>query len=122
MVCLTDKGSRPPSNHYPSDKVWISRVDLPEDLIRAAQRGSLVLFVGAGASRDAPAGLPGFPGLTAQIAAEAGVQPFEGESSDSFLGRIDDADVDVHERVRAHLDVPGSLPNALHEAIIELAL
>ena len=49
-------------------------MDIPEELVRAARSGSLVLFVGAGASRDAPASLPSFTGLTSQIADEAGVQ------------------------------------------------
>ena len=102
--------------------MWISGVDIPEELVRAARSGSLVLFVGAGASRDAPASLPSFTGLTTQIADEAGVPQLDAESSDVFLGRLDDSRVDVHERVRAHLDPPGSRPNALHKAIFELAL
>ena len=102
--------------------MWISDVDIPEELVRAARSGSLVLFVGAGASRDAPASLPSFTGLTTQIADEAGVPQLDGESSDVFLGRLDDSRVDVHERVRAHIDPPGSRPNALHKAIFELAL
>jgi hypothetical protein len=96
--------------------VWISGVDIPEELVRAARSGSLVLFVGAGASRDAPASLPSFTGLTSQIADEAGVPQVDAESSDVFLGRLDDSGVDVHERVRAHLDPPGSRPNAQHKS------
>ncbi len=102
--------------------MWISGVDIPEELVRAARSGSLVLFVGAGASRDAPASLPSFAGLTSRIADEAGVPQLDAESSDVFLGRLDDSRVDVHERVHAHLDPPGSRPNALHKAIFELAL
>jgi hypothetical protein len=97
-------------------------VDIPEELVRAARSGSLVVFVGAGASRDAPASLPSFAGLTSQIADEAGVPQLDAESSDVFLGRLDDSRIDVHERVHAHLDPPGSRPNALHKAIFELAL
>jgi hypothetical protein len=104
--------------------VWISDVDIPEGLVRAARDGSLVVFVGAGASRDTPANLPDFRLLTSSIAAEANVdfEPAELEHPDVLLGRIGDGGVEVHQRVRAHIDAPGSSPNALHEAIIDLAL
>jgi hypothetical protein len=103
--------------------VWISDVDIPEDLVEAARAGSLVLFVGAGASHDAPANLPDFRQLTRSIAAEAAMvfEPVLLESPDVLLGRIDDGGVDVHQRVRAHIDTPGSAPNALHEVIVDLA-
>jgi hypothetical protein len=103
--------------------MWISDVDIPEDLVEAARAGSLVVFVGAGASRDAPANLPDFRQLTRSIAAEAtiGFQRKELESPDRLLGRIGDSGVDVHQRVRTHIDRPGSAPNPLHEAIVDLA-
>jgi hypothetical protein len=41
---------------------------------------------------------------------EAGVQQLKAEASDVFLGRLDDSSVEVHERVRAHVDLPGSRP------------
>lgn len=104
--------------------MWISDVDIPEDLVEAARAGSLVVFVGAGASRDAPANLPDFGQLTSRIAAEANIdfQPEELTAPDRLLGRIGDAGVDIHHRVRAHIDIAGSAPNALHEAIVDLAL
>jgi hypothetical protein len=104
--------------------VWISDVDIREDLVAAARDGSLVVFVGAGASRDAPANLPDFRQLTSHIAAEANISFETGELDrpDELLGRIGDAGVDIHRRVRAHIDTPGSAPNALHEAIVDLAL
>jgi len=103
--------------------VWITDVDIPEDLVEAARSGSLVIFVGAGASRDAPAGLPDFRQLTIDITreTEVGFEPVELESPDRLLGRIGDAGVDIHQRVRSHIDVPGSAPNDLHAAIIDLA-
>jgi hypothetical protein len=102
--------------------MWIGDVDIPEGLIEAARAGSLVVFVGAGASRDAPADLPDFRELTRSIASEAAWTFNEAEldQPDLLLGRIDDGDVDVHLRVRAHIDRPESGPNALHEAIVAL--
>src|SRR5215211_57629 len=100
--------------------MWIRDVDFPEELLQAARDGTLVVFVGAGASFDQPAGLPGFARLTSDIASEAGMEQADRETADAFLGRIFDSGVDVHARVRAHLDLPGSRPNRLHEAIIDL--
>jgi hypothetical protein len=51
--------------------MWIREVDFPAALIDAHRAGELVIFVGAGASRDGPSSLPDFRTLTAQIAAEA---------------------------------------------------
>lgn len=104
--------------------MWIGDVDIPDELVQAARAGRLILFVGAGASRDAPASLPDFRQLTASIADEAAIafRPEELESPDRLLGRIDLEGMDVHQRVRAQIDTPGSAPNALHEALVELAL
>jgi hypothetical protein len=103
--------------------VWISDVDVPEELLAAARGGTLVVFVGAGASRDAPSSLPDFRQLASSIADEAAlpVEPEEPRPPDRLLGRIADAGVDVNQRVRARIDTPGSAPNALHEAIVDLA-
>ena len=98
-------------------------MDVPEALVAAARGGSLVLFVGAGASKDPPSNLPDFRGLTRSITEEAQL-PFEEtelDNPDRLLGRVEAARVDVHQRVRSHLDVAGSSPNALHQAIVILA-
>ena len=108
---------------YSHVTVWIGDVDIPEELVAAARAGTLVLFVGAGASRDAPANLPDFRLLTQQIATEAAIdiEPGELDKPDELLGRIADLGVDVHLRVRSLIDAPGSWPNLLHGAIVDLA-
>jgi hypothetical protein len=108
---------------YSHVTVWIGDVDIPEELVAAARAGTLVLFVGAGASRDAPANLPDFRLLTEQIATEAAIdiEPGELDKPDELLGRIADLGVDVHLRVRSLIDAPGSWPNLLHGAIVDLA-
>lgn len=102
----------------------IREVDFPAALIEAHRAGLLVIFVGAGASRDAPSGLPDFRALTANIAAEAQVQATETDldTSDVFLGKLADRHVDVHRRVAAHIEVSTSQPNRLHEALTDLAV
>ncbi|MFP5320456.1 MAG: SIR2 family protein [Acidimicrobiia bacterium] len=104
--------------------MWIREVDFPEPLVEAAQEGVLVLFVGAGASRDSPSDLPDFGTLTSDIAAEANVPltDVELKQPDLALGRIESLGVDVHHRVAARIGAAGSSPNSLHEAIVELAL
>ena len=56
----------------------IRSVDVPRALIEAHRNGSLVIFVGAGASRDPPSGLPDFRRLAADIAADASVDEVVG--------------------------------------------
>lgn len=103
--------------------MWIREVDFPEVLIGAHRAEKLVIFVGAGASRDAPSGLPDFRTLTADIAAEAQaeVTADELEKPDVLLGRLDDQGVDVRLRVAARIGVPLSRPNRLHRTIVDLA-
>jgi Domain of unknown function (DUF4020)/SIR2-like domain len=104
--------------------MWIRSVDVPRALIEAHRNGSLVIFVGAGASRDVPSGLPDFRRLAADIAADAGVEVTEDqlEQPDILLGDLEDRpDFNVHRRVSVQLGGETSRPNRLHEAIAALA-
>lgn len=104
--------------------MWVGGVEIPADLVDAHRSGNLVLFVGAGASRDAPSGLPDFRQLTETIANEAqyAVAGDELLHPDVVLGRIKDRGVDVHLRVAENLNSPHSTHNDLHQAIIDLSL
>src|SRR5690606_29081083 len=75
--------------------VWVGGVDVPSELVDAHRAGRLVLFVGAGASRDDPSGLPDFRRLTEAIADEAHYTLSDGEilDPDVVLGRIEDQGV-----------------------------
>ena len=83
-----------------------------------------MIFVGAGASRDAPANLPDFRQLTSDIAAEAQAPVTEDDLNqpDVFLGTLHDRQVDVHQRVAAHIGVSTSEPNRLHHGLVNLAM
>lgn len=122
-VGLTRQAESCRRGRYACSPVWIGDVDVPEELLAAARTDRMVIFVGAGASRDAPSNLPDFQQLTSNIARESAIpfEPGELDWPDRLLGRIALADVDVHNRVRSHIDVPGSAPNALHAAIVALA-
>ena len=105
--------------------MWVGDVDIPQDLVSAHRRGELVLFVGAGASISPPSGLPSFQQLARDIAAESYVELTDHDSVnlDAFLGRLQESDsIDVHSRVKAHIDLPDSRPNAVHESIAGLAI
>jgi hypothetical protein len=100
----------------------MGNVEVPQDLIEAHRRGELVIFVGAGASMGPPSNLPDFNGLTAEIAADAGVDFLPGEPPDTVLGKADaNPLMDVHGRIATKIGNPASRPNGLHAAIGSLA-
>lgn len=106
-------------------QVWIAGVNLPQQLVTAHREGDLVLFVGAGASMGAPSNLPSFRQLADALAGERLADPAASDDDrlDDFLGRLDDEHGgDVHTRVRAHIERPGSLPNGVHAGVAALAL
>lgn len=107
-----------------SSAMWVGGVELPSELVEAHRAGRLVLFVGAGASRDAPSCLPDFEQLTKSIAADAHYPLDDGDllHPDVVLGRIEDRGVNVHLRVAEYLSDPRSKHNRLHEAIVDLGL
>ncbi|UDY22941.1 hypothetical protein [Nocardioides sp. Kera G14] len=104
--------------------MWIGDIDVPQAVLDAAEAGTLVLFVGAGASRAHPADLPDFVQLVRNIGALVGREPTDDEvrHPDVFLGQLQDNGNDVHQLVANAIDLPGSQPNALHQAIMGLAL
>lgn len=95
-------------------------VDVPDELLDAAAQGTLVLFVGAGASINWPSSLPLFDGLVRQIAEMNATNVDTEVSGDAFLGRISTLHP-VREQARAITGGPSSKPNDLHRAIVRLA-
>lgn len=94
-------------------------VDLPGPLVTAQREGRLVIFAGAGVSMGPPADLPSFSALAKGIA-EGSLAPNEGETIDAFLGRVEEKGINVQARTRGLIDVPGSVPRALHHLLIGL--
>jgi hypothetical protein len=96
-------------------------VAVPDELIEASRAGRLVLFVGAGASANEPAGLPTFRGLAQQLAALLG-EPYDGDTDpDQFLGDLAGKHGAMKELLRSVIDSPHARPNANHHAIAALA-
>jgi hypothetical protein len=104
--------------------MWIRDVNFPEAVVEAHRSGRLVLFVGAGASRSAPSSLPDFRTLAGDIAAESGAPATDEQLAqpDVLLGDLaEQHHVDVHLRVAQRIGDPASLPNRLHQSVIDLA-
>lgn len=110
--------------HVRCQAVWVGGVEIPSEVVDAHRSGRLVLFIGAGASRDSPSDLPDFRRLTKAIADDAHFPVNDGDllHPDVVLGRIEDRGVDVHLRVAEHLGDPHSKYNQLHKALADLAL
>lgn len=99
----------------------INTIDFPNEIIRALNEDSLVVFAGAGISMNEPTKLPDFNGLVENIGKLCGV-PFDSEKCkpDEFLGdRVRDG-VAVHKHVAEVLDLEGLRPNEYHKNILRL--
>lgn len=104
--------------------MWITPdVNIPEELLAAQRSDRLVVFAGAGVSVAPPSDLPRFAPLARRIGEEAGCVVTEKhlESPDRFLGDLE-AKTNVHQRVHDLVGDRQSRPNALHAALLRLAV
>jgi hypothetical protein len=97
----------------------IRDVDFPQSLLDAQQRGSLVIFAGAGVSMPPPSDYPDFDRLAEQVA-DGVLTRKDREPIDRFLGQLAARKVDVHGRVKTLLSNPASAPNPLHFNLLRL--
>jgi len=101
--------------------VWITGdVNLPQAVLDAQAEGRLVLFVGAGASVDAPSGLPLFDKLARQLAEMARVPFDKNVALDFFLGSMPES-FDTHRHTRDIIAREESSPNTTHAALVRVA-
>jgi hypothetical protein len=98
----------------------IGQVDVPEPLLEAQRKGTLVVFAGAGVSMPPPSCYPDFEQLTQQIAEGSTLAREENEPPDRFLGRLQNRGVQVHRIAHDLLSVPSSRPNRLHSDLLKL--
>ncbi|MFE3290570.1 SIR2 family protein [Rhodococcus sp. NPDC059234] len=102
--------------------MWVTGdVDIPEALVDAHRAGDLVIFVGAGVSVDAPSSLPLFGALARRIAETASYEYDDKTAPDAFLSDLGARGVEVHRLAREFIGESGSLPNATHRAVGNLA-
>jgi len=95
------------------------QIDIPEEILDAQEDGNLVIFVGAGISRDEPSELPDFELLAKQIGENTGM-PYDNKSEepfDQYLGRLNKIKIDAlkDDKSQETLD---QLPDLLEKAKI----
>lgn len=92
----------------------ISDIDFPDPLLKAIRDSRLVIFAGAGVSMGEPAFLPDFEGLAKRVALGTGIDKRSDEQPDRFLGRLNDAGVEVKPRAAQELLRDDASPTPLH--------
>jgi hypothetical protein len=100
--------------------IRIRDIDFPAEILSAQRDGKLVVFAGAGVSKDAPSNYPDFAGLVKIIARGTKHRPAKYETIDHFLGRLEAEGVPVHRITKELLTNPKSAPNPLHSAVVKL--
>lgn len=102
--------------------MWITKdVNLPQELLEAAENDELVLFVGAGASINPPSNLPLYKNLTERLADEADRPgPGDDEQLDRFIGKLPKW-FDTHKTTKRIIGEADSHFNEEHAAIVSLA-
>lgn len=97
-------------------------VVLPDEVADALEEGNLVFFVGAGASKSAPANLPDFAQLLDGVAQRANVDPLDhSKPFDETFGDLERQKINVNSMAADLTNVSGSSPNQVHKAIARLA-
>lgn len=92
-----------------------SGIDVPEPLLEAQAKGTLVVFVGAGVS--IPSGFPNYTNLANNIGREFGITREPDEPPDRYLGRIDENYNRAKIRAHAVFGDSTKLPCDLHRFI-----
>lgn len=96
------------------------RLRIPQEVLDAQRQGRLVIFAGAGVSKEQPAGLPLFCELVESIAGRA-LEDNERKRPDQVLGRLaDEAKIPVHESAKKILGCDTSTPASGHRSLIDL--
>ena len=96
-------------------------IDFPEPIIEALGSGTLVIFVGAGVSRDRPSCYPDFKFLAKEAGREFAFDDKRYSPFDRYFGRLEQAKPGrVHDWVRSRLDAPDSRPNDHHRSLLKL--
>ncbi len=98
----------------------IGEIQFPEPFMTAVRDGTLVVFAGAGVSMGDPANLPSFARLAQLIAEGTGQNREDREPEDRFLGRLKDAQVEVHKRAAKLLSREGLSHTPLHRNLLRL--
>ena len=96
----------------------VKKIDFPQPIIKALRDNLLVVFAGAGVSKNPPANLPTFSELSKKIVQGTGETQQDGETEDHFLGRLQQKDVKVHEEAAEILRKCNPEPTNLHSNLL----
>ena len=98
----------------------IAKIDFPQPIITALSDNRLVVFAGAGVSKNPPANLPTFSGLSTEIAQGTCEAQKDKGAEDRFLGRLRQEGVKVHEEAAEILRKCNPEPTNLHSNLLRL--
>ncbi len=98
----------------------IAGIDFPKPLLNALRNDELVVFAGAGVSMGKPANLPDFTKLAKAIGHGTTEDLQVDEPEDSYLGRLHQKHVKVHERAAQELAKHNPKPTSLHYDLLRL--
>jgi hypothetical protein len=105
--------------------VFIGNINVPDEVVTDPP-GGLVVFVGAGASVDAPSSLPLFVQLAEQIA-RGFSKPISDlvkrelkDEPDRYLGKLEAEELPVRDALRRIIGASTSEPNHLHKSLVGL--
>ena len=96
-----------------------NRLRMPHEILDAQRDGRLVVFAGAGVSKEEPSGLPLFHDLVREIA-RRDLEDAEKERPDQLLGKLADENVDVHSAAKRILGRVTSQPASGHRSLVDL--
>jgi hypothetical protein len=96
----------------------LGELQFDERILDALHDKNLAVFAGAGVSMGAPANLPSFSKLALKIAEGTGEKQQDGESTDHFLGRLNE-DL-VRSRTVHHLSIDKGQYTTLHVDLLRL--
>ncbi|MUK89310.1 DUF4020 domain-containing protein [Ornithinibacillus sp. L9] len=100
--------------------MWITKdINLPDEIIDAQKKGELVIFAGAGVSMPPPSNLPSFEKLAIQIS-QGLIAYNDTIPIDTFLGKLQNRGIRVHEKAVELLISPNSKPSSYHKNLLRL--
>ena len=99
----------------------INGINVPDIILKAINDDNLVVFAGAGVSKDAPSNLPDFKGLAYEIQRLSQI-PFDEnrDEIDEFLGDVERNNINVKKHVADVLSAKNARPNKWHYVLLNL--
>ncbi|MBG9979125.1 SIR2 family protein [Ruoffia tabacinasalis] len=99
----------------------INDIDFPDEILNAIKENKLVVFAGAGISKNEPTKLPDFNELAASIGALSGIEFNDRDDNpDEFLGKLEQQEIKIRPQICNRLNEDSLQPNIMHINIVNL--